>query len=105
MFRLVFGALIVVCLNTPARAGRVFVVSKAKQALEVYDSDNGKLEFSINGTGGPHTVILSADGQYVPRRHGGTKNTITVSTSEKARAHAEPGPQHPAARLVLNHDG
>src|ERR1043165_6673599 len=84
MFRAVFGALLVVCLNSPARAGRVFVVSKGKQALEVYNSEDGKLEFRITGAGGPHVVAVSSDGKHAYIGDTvGTKNTLTVVDVEK----------------------
>jgi YVTN family beta-propeller protein len=108
MFRAVFGALLVVCLNTPARAGRVFVVSKAKEALEVYNSEDGKLEFTIKGAGGPHVVALSPDGRHAYIGDtGGTKNTITIIDVEKqAVEHTLPiAPCVQPHGLVLNHDG
>lgn len=108
MFRLVFGALLVLCLNTPARAGRVFVVSKGKQALEVYNSEDGKLEFSIKGAGGPHVVIVSPDGKYAYIGDtAGTKNTLTVVDVENhAVAHTlSLVPNIQPHGLVLNHDG
>jgi YVTN family beta-propeller protein len=105
MFRAVFGALLVVCLNTPARAGRVFVVSKAREALEVYNSEDGKLEFTIKGNGGPHVVALSPDGRHAYIAD--TKNTITVIDVEKqAIEHTPPiVPSLLPHGLVLNHDG
>jgi len=108
MFRAVFGALLVVCLNTPARAGRVFVVSKAKQALEVYNADDGKLQFSIKGAGGPHVVALSPDGKHAYIGDtAGTKNTLTVIDVDKqAIEHTMSlAPYIQPHGLVLNHDG
>jgi YVTN family beta-propeller protein len=109
MFRAVFGALLVVCLHAPAHAaGRVFVVSKTQQALQVYDADTGKIEFEIKGTGDPHTVVVSPDGRHAYIGDAkGSKNTITVVDVDK-HAIAQTLNLVPYIQphgLVLNHDG
>jgi len=109
MFRAVFGGLLVLCLSAPAHAaGRVFVVSKAQKALEVYNADDGKLEFAIKGTGDPHVVAVSHDGRHAYIGDvAGTKNTITIVDVEKqAVEHTLKLPPFIQPHgLVLNHDG
>jgi YVTN family beta-propeller protein len=110
MFRAVFGALLVVCLNTPAHAGKVFVVSKAKKDLEVYNSEDGKQLFTIKGPklGTPHVVAVSPDGRhaYIGDAEG-TTNTLTVVDVEK-QAIEQTMPLVKLMKphgLVLAHDG
>jgi len=109
MYRAVLAALLVVCLQTSARAaGRVFVVSKASRSLQVFDATSGKMEFEIKGTGGPHVVVVSSDGKYAYIGDSeGTKNTISVIDVEKqAVAHTiKLVPYIQPHGLALTHDG
>lgn len=109
MFRAVFGVLLVVCLTVPAHAGgRVFVVSKARESLQVFNADDGKMLFEIRGTGGPHVVVVSPDGKYAYIGDAvGTKNTISVIDVEK-QAVASTIKLPPFIQphgLALTHDG
>jgi YVTN family beta-propeller protein len=109
MFRAVFGALLVVCVNAPAHAaGRVFVVSKARRALQVYNADRGTIEFEVKGTGDPHVVVVSPDGlhAYIGDAKG-SKNTISVIDVDK-QAVAQTLSLVPYLQphgLALTHDG
>src|SRR5262249_45389323 len=96
--------------NTPAHAGKVFVVSKAKKDLEVYNSEDGKQLFTIKGPklGTPHVVAVSPDGRhaYIGDAEG-TTNTLTVVDVEK-QAIEETMPLVKLMKphgLVLTHDG
>jgi YVTN family beta-propeller protein len=80
MLRALLVALLTVCTGAPVRAaGRLFVVSKARQSLQVFDAGTGALEFEIKGAGDPHQVVVSADGRraYIGDSKG-MKNTISV---------------------------
>lgn len=109
MFRAVLAALLVVCSNVPAHAaGRVFVVSKGRSALQVYDADAGTMEFEVKGAGQPHVVVISPDGSkaYIGDAEG-TKNTIQIIDLDK-RAVAQTLSIAPYIRphgLALNHEG
>jgi YVTN family beta-propeller protein len=85
MFRAVFGALLVICMNAPAHAGgHVFVVSKTRQALQVYNADAGTMDFEVRGTGDPHVVVVSPDGHHAYIGDAkGSKNTISVIDVDK----------------------
>ena len=108
MFRAVLGALLVVCANVPAHAGgRVFVVSKGRTALQVYDADKGTMEFEVKAAGEPHVVAVSADGKHAYIGDAkGVKNTIqvidvdqrTVSQTLNLSPYIQPH------GLVLSHD-
>lgn len=85
MFRVLYTACAALFLTTQVQAaGRIFVVSKAKQAVQVFDADTGKLEFEIKGAGDPHQVVVSADGKFAYTGDAkGSKNTITMIDVEK----------------------
>ena len=109
MFRVLCATLLAICITSPAHAaGRLFVVSKAKKALQVFDVDTGKLEFEIAGHGEPHEVAVSADGRFAYISDAvGYKNTVTVVDVEK-RAVAEEINFQPHLRahgLGLTRDG
>ena len=85
MFRAISAALLALCLSAPAHAsGRVFVVCKGAQSVQVYDADTGKMEFEVKGAGDPHQVVVSPDGRfaYVGDARG-SKNTVSVIDVEK----------------------
>lgn len=85
MFRVFIATLVAICVAAPAHAGgRLFVVSKTKKALQVFDADSGTLEFEITGTGDPHDVAVSPDGRraYIGDAMG-SQNTISVVDVEK----------------------
>ncbi|HET6349584.1 MAG TPA: beta-propeller fold lactonase family protein [Candidatus Krumholzibacteria bacterium] len=107
MFRAVCGALLALFLSSQAQAGRLFVVSKGPRAVEAYDPDTGKLEFSVKGAGDPHEVVVSNDGRFAYVGDAkGTQNTLTVIDVEK-QAIAEQLKLPPFIQphgLVLNHD-
>ena len=109
MMRVFSAALLAVCLATPAGAsGRLFVVSKEKKALQVFDADTGALEFEVTGAGDPHQVVLTADGlrAYIADAKG-TTNTISV-VDVKKRAIVKSLDIKPYAMphgLVLTRDG
>lgn len=108
MFRAVLGALLVVCLNVPAHAGRVLVVSKGRAALQVYDAEKGTMDFEVKGAGEPHVVVVSADGKHAYIGDAkGTKNTIQVVDLDQ-RAVSQTlnlAPYIQPHGLVLSHDG
>jgi YVTN family beta-propeller protein len=85
MARVFFAACVALSIAAPADAsGRLFVVSKARQAVEVYDADTGKLEFDVKGAGDPHQVVVSPDGRFAFTGDAkGFKNTITAIDVEK----------------------
>jgi YVTN family beta-propeller protein len=85
MFRALFAASLAIIVAVPGHAaGRLFVVSKATKALQVFDADTGTLEFEVKGAGDPHEVVVSADGRFAYiGDHQGVVNTISVVDVEK----------------------
>jgi YVTN family beta-propeller protein len=79
MFRAVTAALLAVLFAVQAQAtGRLFVVSKGKRALEVYNPDTGQKEFEVVVQGALHEVALSPDGRFAyVGDYEGVKNTLT----------------------------
>lgn len=109
MFRAVLGALLVVCANAPAHAGgSVFVVSKGRSALQVYDAEKGTMEFEVKGAGEPHVVVVSADGKHAYIGDAkGVKNTIQVIDVDQ-RSISQTlnlAPYIQPHGLALSHDG
>ena len=91
MFRLLSVALMAICVATPGQAvGRLFVVSKAKQALQVFDAETGKLEFEVTGAGDPHEVAVSPDGRfaYIADSKGITNTVSVVDVEKRAIVHS-----------------
>src|SRR5512147_1978543 len=85
MVRVLYAALMALCMAVPSHAaGRLFVVSKAKNALQLFDAATGELQFEVTGMGNPHEVVVSPDGRfaYTGDAHG-LKNTISVIDVEK----------------------
>jgi len=80
MVRVVTAALLALLLAFPAQAaGRLFVVSKGKRALQVYDPESGKQEFEVVVPGAPHEVAISPDGRFAyVGDFEGVKNTLSV---------------------------
>ena len=80
MFQVVIAALLAIVLATQAQAAsRLFVVSKGKRALQVFNPDSGQQEFEIVVPGALHEVALSPDGRFAyVADYEGVKNTLTV---------------------------
>lgn len=109
MFRALFAAFLAISVAIPAHAaGRLFVVSKAKKALQVFDADTGKLEFEVPGPGEPHEVVVSSDGRFAYLGDAkGFKNTLSVVDLDK-HAVVEELDIKPHMRphgMALTHDG
>lgn len=85
MVRVLCATLMAICMAAPSHAaGRLFVVSKAKNVLQVFDAGTGELQFDITGTGSPHEVVVSPDGRFAyVGDSDGLKNTVSVVDVEK----------------------
>jgi YVTN family beta-propeller protein len=108
MFRLLAAAALAAFISTPAAAGKVFVVSKEKKALQVFNAETGAPEFEITNLGDPHVVILSADGRLAYTADAkGSKNTISVVDVNKRAVvrSLDLKPYFSAHGLVLNRAG
>lgn len=109
MFRALFAAFLAISVAIPAHAaGRLFVVSKAKKTLQVFNPDTGTLEFEVPGPGEPHEVIVSPDGRFAYLGDAqGYKNTLAVVDLDK---HAivdqlDIKPHMRPHGMALTHDG
>jgi YVTN family beta-propeller protein len=109
MFRVVCATVVAICIAAPAHAaGRLFVVSKAKKALQVFDAETGKMEFEIAGHGEPHEVAVTTDGRFAFIGDAvGYKNTVTVVDVEKRAVSEEINfqPHLRAHGLAVTKDG
>jgi YVTN family beta-propeller protein len=109
MLRVITTVLVLILAAAPSLAGsRVFVVSKEKRALEVYDAQSGALQFAVVAPGEPHEVVLSHDGRlaYVADFEG-RNNTLSVVDVEK-RAIVQSIDMTPSYRphgMALSRDG
>jgi YVTN family beta-propeller protein len=109
MYRALFAAFLAISVAIPAEgAGRLFVVSKAKKTLQVFNPDTGTMEFEVPGPGEPHEVVVSSDGRFAYLGDaGGFKNTLCVVDLDK-RAIVEEVQMKPHMRphgMALTGDG
>jgi YVTN family beta-propeller protein len=109
MFRFIIAAFVALLVASPSHASdRLFVVSKQKRTLEVYDAESGRQLLEIAVEGEPHEVVVSPDGNlaYVADFEG-IKNTLSVVdvTAGKVAATVNMAPSYKPHGMDLNADG